>query len=316
MDKELCTEDCLLEEETEQERGGKLPKFILFNIYGYLHWSCSNLEYVYIAEADNEGDNEEDEVVGLHFSDSEDDVNDGEFVFDNNTPERISVGLNSDPAVEEAHLAAGDVEIESDEAYYPSSEDLHTDYSSGENDNYVFPNFVPEKELFDPKFEVGKTFKDMELFRKAVRNHGVVSRCNLRFRPNDDRRAQAICKLGCKWRVWASLNKKLDCVQVKSYNPTHTCIRDRMNWHCTAKYVAERYLDTFRIDREWKTKLIRKAVKDDLKLNINKVTAWRARRWARILIEGGDEHQFGLLWSYAAEVERSNPGSTCRIASF
>ncbi|KAL2539035.1 Uncharacterized protein Adt_00013 [Abeliophyllum distichum] len=92
------------------------------------------------------------------FFDSEDDVNDGEFVFDKNA--QISVGLNLDPAVEEAHLAASDVEIESDETYYPSSKDLHTDYSSGENNNYIFPYFVPEKELFDPKFEVGKTFKD------------------------------------------------------------------------------------------------------------------------------------------------------------
>ncbi|KAL2491001.1 DBD Tnp Mut domain-containing protein [Abeliophyllum distichum] len=252
----------------------------------------------------NEGDNEEDEVVvpEPHFSDSEDDVNDGEYEFDKTAPERVAIGLNSDPVVEEAHLATGDTNIQSDDTdiqsndtYYPSSEDLHTDYSSGEENNYRFSNFVPEKELFDSKFEVGKTFKDMELFRKAVRNHEVVSRCNFRFRPNDDRRSQAVCKLGCKWRIWTSLNNKLGCVQVKSYNPTHTCIRDKMNRHCTAEYVAERYLDTFRIDPEWKTKLIRKTVKNDLKLNINKVTAWRARRRARILIEGGDEYQFGLL---------------------
>ncbi|KAL2526261.1 Uncharacterized protein Adt_11315 [Abeliophyllum distichum] len=179
-----------------------------------------------------------------NFCDS--DVNDGEFEFDNNAPEWVAVGLNSDPTVEEAHL--GNVEIDSNDTYYPSSEKLHTDYSSGEENNYKFPNFVPEKEMFDPKFEVEKIFNNIELFRKAIKNHGVVSRCNFRFIPNDDRRAHAIFKLGCKWRIWASLNKKLDCMQVKSYNPTHTCVQDRMNRHFTTKYVAERYLDTFRVD--------------------------------------------------------------------
>ncbi|KAL2491116.1 Uncharacterized protein Adt_26744 [Abeliophyllum distichum] len=104
MDKESFVEDCLLEGDEEHERG----------------------------ETENEGNNEEDEVVipALHFSDSEDDVNDGEFEFDKNAPQRVAIGLNSDPVVEEAHLAAGDAEVQSDDTYYPSSKDLHTDYSS------------------------------------------------------------------------------------------------------------------------------------------------------------------------------------------
>ncbi|KAL2471140.1 Uncharacterized protein Adt_39276 [Abeliophyllum distichum] len=162
-----------------------------------------------------EADNEEDEVVisCLHFFESKDDVNDGEFEFDKNAPERMTVGLNLDYIIEEAHLASVDVEIKSDETYYTLS---------SEEKNCRFTNFVPEKELFDPKFKVGKMFKDIESFRKVVRNHRVVSRCNFTFRPNDDRRVQAICKLGCKWRVWAPLNKKLDCMQVKStIPPTH-----------------------------------------------------------------------------------------------
>ncbi|KAL2467154.1 DBD Tnp Mut domain-containing protein [Abeliophyllum distichum] len=265
MDISTVAEECLLEEEDKDDASGG---------------------------ENNDRDIDEDEldvldVQPLHFNDSEDEVNDGEFIFDKNAPERIAMGLNSDPLVEEAHIVVAEEGVDLDESYSPSSEELHTDYSSGEENNYRFPNFVPEKELFDPKFEVGKTFTDMELFRKAVKNHGFVTRCNFRFRPNDDRRAQAVCKLDCKWRIWASLNKKLGCVQVKSYTPIHTCSRDSTNRHCTAKYVAERYLETFKIDPEWNSKLIRKAVKDDLKLNINKVTSWRARRWARILIQGG-----------------------------
>lgn len=35
----------------------------------------------------------------------------------------------------------------------------------------------------------------------------------------------------------------------------------------------------------------------------------RTRKYARLLMEGSHEHQFGLLWSYAAEVIRANLGS-------
>ncbi|KAL2539652.1 MULE domain-containing protein [Abeliophyllum distichum] len=158
-------EECLLEEEDKDDASG-----------------CAN----------NDIDIEEDEldVSGLHFSDSKDDVNDSGFIFDKNMLERMAVGLNSDPAVDEAHITVAEEGVESDESYSPLSEELHTNYSSGEENNYRFPNLVPEKELFDPKFEFGKTFMDMELFRKTVRNHGVVIQCNFRFRPNDDRRAQ------------------------------------------------------------------------------------------------------------------------------
>ncbi|KAL2513294.1 SWIM-type domain-containing protein [Abeliophyllum distichum] len=155
-------------------------------------------------------------MPGLHFSDSKDDVNDGEFIFDKNALERIAVGLNSDPPpFEEAHIVVAKEGVESDESYYTSYDELHTDYSLGEENNYMFPKFIYEKELFDPKFEVGKTFKNMELFTKAVRNYRVVTQCNFRFRSNDDRRAQVVCKLSCKWKIYACKKGfKSDCIQL------------------------------------------------------------------------------------------------------
>ncbi|KAL2526840.1 Uncharacterized protein Adt_11894 [Abeliophyllum distichum] len=97
--------------------------------------------------SNNDRDIKDDEldVPSLHFSDSEDDVNDCKFIFDKNALERIVVGLNSDPTIEEAHIAVAEEGVESDESYSQSSEKLHTDYSSSEENKYRFPNFVPEK---------------------------------------------------------------------------------------------------------------------------------------------------------------------------
>ncbi|KAL2523865.1 Uncharacterized protein Adt_08919 [Abeliophyllum distichum] len=261
-----------------------------------------------------ETEEDDPEVLGVKFTDFEDDVNDDEFVYDCNVEERIAVGLNSDPVVEEQHADAIGEDSDSDHSYDPMAEELNTDYSSDEESNLRYPMFNEEKELWDPQFEMGKTFIDIPHFKKAKRNHGVAIGCNLRMKKNDDKRAQAVCKVGCKWRIWASVNKKLNCIQIKSYNPNHNCIRDGSTRHCTAKYIAKRYLDTFRVDPGWKPTAIRHRVLQDLRINIGRQTAWRARRFARILIEGSDEHQFGLLWSYVAELMGTNPGSTCRIA--
>ncbi|XP_022889631.1 uncharacterized protein LOC111405123 isoform X2 [Olea europaea var. sylvestris] len=258
---------------------------------------------------------EEEEWIPLkcHLNDSDDEVNDDGFQFDTNAPERVVVGFNADPTVE--FEVAGIEELENDDGYYPSEEELHTDNSSSEEENYSFPFYDVEKEKYNPQLEVGKEFKNIEEFKEAVRNHGVATRHNFKFRPNDGERAQAICKKdNCKFRIWASLNKALGCVQIKSKNSEHRCMRDRTNRHCTARYIAERYLETFKVDPDWKTRLIKKVVKDDLKLTVSDVTTWRARRYARILIEGSDQHQFGLLRSFAVEILRTNPGSTCIIA--
>ncbi|XP_022899235.1 uncharacterized protein LOC111412531 [Olea europaea var. sylvestris] len=87
----------------------------------------------------------------------------------------------------------------------------------------------------------------------------------------------------------------------------------REHKECAKKRI--KYLETFKVAPNWKSKLIIKVVRDDLKLVINRVTAWRARRLAKILIEGSKEHQFGLLWSFAHETLRSNPGSTCIVTT-
>ncbi|KAL2471003.1 Uncharacterized protein Adt_39139 [Abeliophyllum distichum] len=90
-------------------------------------------------------DEEEAEMPGLQLSDSDDEVNDGDFEFDINAPERIHVGYNADPTAEEANERVGELGLDIDKDYYPSSEELNIDYSSAEDNNYKFPTVDPEK---------------------------------------------------------------------------------------------------------------------------------------------------------------------------
>lgn len=64
---------------------------------------------------------------------------------------------------------------------------------------------------------------------------------------------------------------RLDCMQTVYLNLR---LKSKItNRHCIARYIVDRYLETFKIDHDWKFKLIRKVAKDVLKLTINKVIA-------------------------------------------
>ncbi|CAA3016805.1 Hypothetical predicted protein [Olea europaea subsp. europaea] len=131
------------------------------------------------------------------LTDLDNEVNDDDFHYDNDdfhydkdANERVLAGLKVDHMVE--LLTTGDEEVGSDEAICPSKEELHTDYSSCEEKDNHFPVYDAEREKFEPQLEVGKEFKNIEEFREAIRNHGIASRYNFRFKSNDEFRAQAI----------------------------------------------------------------------------------------------------------------------------
>ncbi|KAL2517849.1 Uncharacterized protein Adt_14096 [Abeliophyllum distichum] len=114
--------------------------------------------------------NEEDlEDPGVQFINSKDDVNDDDFVYDSNVEESISVGLNSDPVVEEQHTDAIGEDSDCVYSYYPTVEELNTDYSYDEEKNVRYPMFNEENEMWDPQFEVEKTLTNGKL--QPIRSH-------------------------------------------------------------------------------------------------------------------------------------------------
>ncbi|KAL2471046.1 Uncharacterized protein Adt_39182 [Abeliophyllum distichum] len=134
---------------------------------------CWWTKETHFLEMDNtvvEEENEENDVVepGKSFTDSEDDVNDDDFLDDHNDPDRIALGLNSDPVVVEQHVDAIGEESDLDHSYDPTAEELNTDYSSDEETPVRYPIFNEDKELWDPQFEVDKTFIYVLKFRKYI----------------------------------------------------------------------------------------------------------------------------------------------------
>ncbi|KAK4383401.1 hypothetical protein Sango_2778100 [Sesamum angolense] len=73
--------------------------------------------------------------------------------------------------------------------------------------------------------------------------------------------------------------------------------------------AVKKYEDSFRTDPNRAVKGFRKDVIKDIRCNVSKYQAYRAKRKALNAIDGAADDQFALLWDYAEELRKSNPRS-------
>lgn len=160
-------------------------------------------------------------------------------------------------------------------------------------------------------------FQDGQEFKEAVRNYCINLGKDCRFRPSEPKRVRAIYTTkGCKWFIFASIettNKSKDLV-VKSMNLNHNnCNNNWKNRLIIAKWVAERYVERFRVNPKMHVKLIRQNIDEEYKVEISKIKLYNARAIALSLIEGDRALQYRQVWDYRAEILRTHPNSTVEI---
>jgi hypothetical protein len=97
---------------------------------------------------------------------------------------------------------------------------------------------------------------------------------------------------------------------VKKYEGKHNCERDFNIKQFTAKYLAAKYVEKFRADDKMSLKNFARLIEQDFNMTASRSKLERARRIALKRIHGDELAQYNLLWDFAAEIRRSNPGST------
>ncbi|XP_058005474.1 uncharacterized protein LOC110651994 [Hevea brasiliensis] len=182
-----------------------------------------------------------------------------------------------------------------------------------EDDNCCrFPDCKAENDMKDPTFQIGMLFKNKDEFKKACRAFGIKHKFQIHFPRNEVRCIEAKCYKSCGWRIYATRRNPRDTtdltMQIKAGKFTHTCGKDFKNFHVTAKWLAQQYLDAFRADPEWSINGLINRVKNDLSFTIGKMKAWRARVWAIKTLNGDEKDQYAKLYGYKEELIRTNPG--------
>ncbi|KAL0453361.1 UNVERIFIED_CONTAM: hypothetical protein Slati_1314200 [Sesamum latifolium] len=126
------------------------------------------------------------------------------------------------------------------------------------------------EDTYDPTFELGMRFSNKSEFKKALLSHAIKSKRTLKFIKND------------KIRVYAKCGNE-DC-----------------EWKIHKfKSDPKRSMKGFRVD-----------IINELRVNVSKDQAYKAKRAALKEIEESPDYQYTRLWDYAEEVRATNPGST------
>ncbi|KAM0842513.1 hypothetical protein ACQ4PT_058322 [Festuca glaucescens] len=160
------------------------------------------------------------------------------------------------------------------------------------------------------EFRIGMIFLSVQELRTAIQEYIVQKRVGVHYVKNDLQRVRCKCEDGCPWFLYAAPDSRRSTYVVKKYVGKHTCERNWVLKQFTAKYLATKYLEKFRADDKMSLKNFALLIQQDYNMSASRSKLERARRSALKQINGDELAQYNLLWDFAAEIRRSNPGST------
>ena len=210
---------------------------------------------------------------------------------------------------------------ENDSEYEESDAELDTPPTTDEEDNMILRRRKKTKrvkidEHTDYKkltWEVGMTFGTMEKFKEAVIRFALAQGYDLTFSVSDSkrRRVGAVCRSGCKFKLFASWEEMRATYVVKTVINHHVCTRDmRKNRQLKSSWVANYYLMKFKDNPHWSAKDIINTVKVDFGIVLDKRVAYRVRHAAYKLLHGSMKDHYCKLGRYIEELKRSNTSSS------
>lgn len=133
---------------------------------------------------------------------------------------------------------------------------------------------------------------------------------NITFPKNDKGRLGAKCEKGCPWYLYASWDNSTNAIMIKTFNGVHNCEKKWQVTSFTAGYIAHKYVDKIRACEKMTLNGLAGFVQEDWNMTIKRGKLGRARKIAFDMIYGDEIAQYNMLWDYANELRRSNPGST------
>jgi hypothetical protein len=202
-----------------------------------------------------------------------------------------------------------DIPIGSD---YGSSDQLNSPNNFDDEPHHIYPDFRAT-DLDDPVFTVGMYFRDNIELKEAVFAYRLKHGFGLRFIENERWKVRVRCVEGCPWKLFAGRGDDGESFQINSFESVHTCSRAFHIRVVSSRWVAKKYIDQFRINPDMElNELIGKVMKDH-EVELSRSKAYRAKQYAKVLIEGSCLEQYRRVRDYCEELMRTNPGTTAKV---
>ncbi|GMY19759.1 hypothetical protein FCV25MIE_14998 [Fagus crenata] len=202
-----------------------------------------------------------------------------------------------------------DIPIGSD---YRSSDQLNSPNNSDDEPHHIYPDFRAT-DLDDPVFTVGMYFKDNIKLKEVVFAYRLKHGFGLRFSKNERWKVRVQCVEGCPWKLFVGRGDDGESFQINSFKSVHIYSRAFHSRAVSSRWVAKKYIDQFRINPDMELdELIGKVMKDH-EVELSHSKAYRAKQYAKVLIEGSYLEQYGRVRDYCEELMRTNPGTIAKV---
>ena len=143
-------------------------------------------------------------------------------------------------------------------------EELDLPGSDGEGEDRLRMKCWTEADVNQPSFSVGLMFPTVEKLREAITEYSVRNRVKIKMQRNDQRRLRAHCVASCPWNLYASLDSRVKSFVVKTYYGGHNCDKEWVLKRCTSKWLATKYIDSFRANDKMSISSFGRTVQKDL----------------------------------------------------
>ncbi|KAL0014690.1 hypothetical protein SO802_001759 [Lithocarpus litseifolius] len=166
---------------------------------------------------------------------------------------------------------------------YASSDQLHSfDNSDGDQKKKLL-EFRSEY-LKDLEFVLGMSFRDNKQFIEFTRAYKLKHGYGIKLLKNEKSRVRYKCFEGCPWKVSVGIDKEAN-FWISALYDTYTCNRSFHSRQVSAHWVAENYVDQFRINIEFQVKDLVAAMGRDVNVELAFLKAYRARDIARGMVK-------------------------------
>ncbi|XP_074298337.1 uncharacterized protein LOC141629194 [Silene latifolia] len=228
-----------------------------------------------------------------------------------------------------------DADLELEDELISEDDELDSKHGSDDDEVKTYPIFNADKDFKKPiNLTLGLKFPSNKIFRKALRWSAIENGYEYYLLHNGSQRVSAYCKhrCNCKWlkrkakldsknckceiskkctfKVHAKKCTEEETFQIRSLRLTHRCGWRDTNCMCTSSYLAEKYLDYWKLDSSVTVATFQKKVLSDLRVDIGYFKAYYAKEKALKMIYGKADEQYKFVWDYAETLLKHDQGSS------